>query len=153
GAVNILSLLADDHGLVLGTGGDAGKVYRIEKPGATPKEIFADADVQYVWALRETSDGHIYAATGPTGKLFEIKPDGSHSVVYKSTESNLTCLLSDGKDLLYIGTDPNGRVIRFNRASKETFVMYNAGESDITALALDDSGNLYASTGQSVSKQ
>src|ERR1019366_9923211 len=71
---SIFSLLVDRDGAVLlGTGGDKGRVYRIDKPGSKPKVIFEADGVQYVWAIAETPDGNLYAATGPTGKLFEIK--------------------------------------------------------------------------------
>jgi hypothetical protein len=147
--VNILSLLVDAKGSILiGTGGDKGRVLRIDKVGDKPKELFADDDVQYVWALQETADGNIYAATGPNGEVFEIKPDGTHGQLYKSGEDNITSMISDGKDLLYLGTDPNGLVIRLNRKTKESFIVYNANESEITALAVDDAGNLYAATGE-----
>ena len=125
---------------MLGTGGEKGAVLRIDKPGDKPKEIFTDDDVQYIWAMQQTPDGNIYAATGPNGQVFEIKPDGSHSELYKSSEDNITSMISDGKDLLYLGTDPDGLVIRLNRKTKEPFIVYNAGESEITALALDDRG-------------
>jgi hypothetical protein len=148
-AVNILSLLVDSKGgLLLGTGGEKGRILRIAKPGDKPKEIFSADNVQYIWAMVETPDGNIYAATGPNGQVFEIKPDGSHSELYKCSEDNITSLIGDGKDLLYLGTDPNGLVIRLNRKTKEAFFAYNAGETEITALALDGSGNLYAATGE-----
>jgi hypothetical protein len=148
-AVNILSLMVDSKGgLVLGTGGDRGRVLIIPKPGDKPKEIFSQDGVQYIWALQQTPDGNIYAATGPNGQVFEIKPDGSHDELYKCSEDNITSMISDGKDLLYLGTDPNGLVIRLNRKTKEAFYVYNAGETEITALALDGAGNLYAATGQ-----
>ncbi len=57
-------------------------------------------------------------------------------------------MISDGKDLLYIGTDPDGLVYRINRKTKEKFVLYDAAESEVAALALDDKGNLYAATAQ-----
>jgi hypothetical protein len=149
GAVNILSLMVDSKGgIVLGTGGEKGRVLRIAKPGDKPAEIFSDPDVQYVWALQETAEGNIYAATGPNGKVFEIRPDGSHGELYKCPEDNVTSMISDGKDLLYLGTDPDGLVIRLNRKTKESFIVYNAAETEITALALDGAGNLYAATGQ-----
>src|SRR5205085_10790665 len=54
----------------------------------------------------------------------------------------------DGKDLLYAGTDPHGLVYRVNRRSGESFVLYNAAESEVSALALDRKGNLYAATSE-----
>jgi hypothetical protein len=148
-AVNILSVQIDSNGgILLGTGGEKGRVLRIAKPGDKPTELFSEDGVQYIWALRQTPDGNIYAATGPNGQVFEIKPDGTHRELYKSSEDNITSMISDGKDNLYLGTDPDGLVIRLDRKSGKPFIVYNAGETEITALALDSTGNLYASTGQ-----
>lgn len=126
---------------------------RIDRPGDKPKEIFADDNVQYVWALVRTGDGTIYAATGPNGQVFQINPDGSHSELYKSAEDNITAMLSDGRDTLYLGTDPDGYVVRLNRKTKESFILYNAEESEITALAMDQQGNLFAATGEAGERQ
>ena len=154
GTINILCLLVDDSGrLFIGTGGEKGQIFRIDKPGDAPKQIFTADGVQYVWAMAQTPDGQLYAATGPNGQVFQIKPDDSHVELYKSDENNITALISDGKDLLYLGTDPDGLVIRLNRQTKDSFILYNASESDVTALALDDQGNLFAATGETVDRE
>ena len=82
----------------------------------------------------QTPDGNIYAATGPGGQLFEIKPDGAaiEQAVLTTKENNL--LEHDFRrepDTLYIGSDPNGLVHRFNRKTHDLFVVYDAGESEI----------------------
>jgi hypothetical protein len=147
-AVNILSLLAEPNGaLLVGTGGDKGRILRIDGPGQAPHEIFSADGVQYVYAMCRAGDGTVYAATGPTGTLFRIKPDGSHDVLYKSTEDNLLSMTFDGKDTLYVGTHPHGLVIRVDRTTGKPFVLYDASETEITALALDGGGALYAATG------
>ncbi|HTW94930.1 MAG TPA: hypothetical protein VMD30_09070 [Tepidisphaeraceae bacterium] len=152
--ISINALAIDSHGaLLIGTGGSRGRVLKIDKPGAAPHEIFSARDVQYVWALALTPDGMLYAATGPNGELYEINPDGSNKVLYKSDEDNLTSLISDGGNLLYIGTDPDGLVIRLNRKTGDWFVLYNAAEEEITSLALDSAGNLYAATGASIEQE
>jgi hypothetical protein len=147
-------MIVDDKGRVLiGTGGERGRIYRIDKPGDKPKPIFEADGVQYIWAIRQTPDGALYAATGPNGQLFEIKPDGSHKIVFDSDENNLLSLAGDGKDLLFVGTDPNGHVYRVNRKTGESFVVYDAAESEVTALAMDAKGNLYAGTAQSTGQE
>ena len=146
---NVFSLLIDADGkLLIGTGGEKGRILRVEKAGEKPVEVFAAEGVQYVWKMVQTPDGMLYAATGPNGQLFEIKPDGSKSVLLDSDENNLLSMIGDGKDLLFVGTDPNGLVYRVNRKTKDVFVLYDAAESEISALALDADGNLYAGTGQ-----
>jgi hypothetical protein len=147
-AVSITALLPEANGgLLIGTSGATGHILRLDKPGEKPHEIFAGGDVQYIWGLVESTDGMIYAATGPGGGLIAISPGGKSETIYKSDGNNLTAIATDGKDNLYVGTDPNGRVVRINRKTKESFVLFNADESEITALAMDKDGNLFAATG------
>ena len=149
---SVFALLIDPTGsLIVGVSGEKGKVYRLDKPsneGGKPVEIFADDEVQYIWALQQTPDGNLYVATGPNGKLFEVKADGSKSILMTSDESNLLSMLSDGKETLYVGTDPNGLVYRVNRKTKDIFVLFDAPESEISCLALDRKGNLYVGTAE-----
>jgi len=147
--VNILSLLVDrDGSLLIGTGGDQARILRLAKNSTKPTEIFKVDGVQYIYAMAQTPDGVVYAATGPNGQLFAINPDGTNSVIVKTNEANLVSMVSDGKDLLYVGTDPNGLVYRINRKTKQAFVLFDAPESEISTLALDGNGNLYAATAE-----
>jgi hypothetical protein len=144
---SLFSLLVDSKGrLLIGTGGEKGEIYRLDKPGEKPTKIFDAEDVQYIWAMVETPDGNVYTATGPNGQLFQINPDGTNKVLLDSDENNFLCLLSDGKDFLYAGTDPNGLVYRVNRHTGEFFIVYDAPEGEISALARDAKGNIYAGT-------
>jgi ligand-binding sensor domain-containing protein len=156
GMNNIFSLLVDPQGRILmGTGGEKGQVLRIADPTARePKveEVFSENEVQYVWAVCRTADGNLYVATGPNGQVFEVKPDGTKSVLLDSDENNVMSLVSDGRDTLYAGTDPNGLVYRINRKTREVFVVFDAPESEVSALALDAKGNLYAGTGEASEK-
>ncbi|CAN5696800.1 hypothetical protein BH09PLA1_BH09PLA1_22520 [soil metagenome] len=149
--INLFALRVDSQGrLLLGTGGAKGAIYRIDSPGDKPAVIFSSDDAQYIWSIAATSDGNVYAATGPNGKLFEIHPDGSSKVLFETDENNLLSMTTDGKDLLYVGSDPNGHIYRVNRKTGESFVIYDAAETEISALALDSHGNLYAGTAQSM---
>jgi hypothetical protein len=156
GMMNIFSILVDSKGrLLLGTGGEKGQIFRINNPGEKePKveEIFSASEVQYIWSIQQTPDGNLYVATGPNGQVFEVKPDGSKSVLLDCDENNILSLISDGKDVLYAGTDPNGLVYRVNRKTKEAFVLFDAPESEVSALALDAAGNLYAGTAEASEK-
>jgi hypothetical protein len=151
---SIFSLAFDaSDRLLIGTGGETGKVLRIDEPGQKPREIFSADGVQYVWALASMSDGTLCAATGPQGKLYEIRPDGSNSVLLSTDENNLLSLATDGKDVVYVGTDPHGLVYRVNRKSKDVFVVHDAAESEISALALASDGTLYAGTAEASDQQ
>ena len=147
---SIYSLLVDSQGrLLIGTGGEKGEILRIDKAGDKPQSVFSADGVQYVWAMAQTPDEKVYAATGPNGQLFQIEPDDTNKVLLDTDENNLLCLLSDGKDSLYVGTDPNGLVYRVNRQNGDVFVVYDAPESEISALVRDEHGNIYAATAES----
>ncbi|MEA2708409.1 MAG: hypothetical protein QOF78_1010 [Phycisphaerales bacterium] len=150
---SVFSLALDGDGnLLIGTGGEKGRVLKLDTKNekAKPKEIFSGEGVQYVWSLVRTSDGNVYAATGPNGQLFEINRDGAYSMLLDTDENNLLSLISDGKDTLYLGSDPNGLVYRVNRKTKEVYIVHDAAESEVTALALDKKGNLYAGTAEAM---
>src|SRR5204862_859051 len=148
---SVYSLAIDkDGGLLIGTVGEKGRVLKLDKAGGKPKELFSGEGVQYVWCIVRTDDGNIYAGTGPDGQLFEIKPQGTHSLLLDTDENNLLCMISDGKDLLYVGTDPNGLVYRVNRRTKDVYVVHDAAETEISALAMDKAGNLYAATAEAM---
>jgi hypothetical protein len=146
--INITSLLADaDGSLLIGTSGEKGQVLKIDHPGDKPHVFFEQKGVQYIWSMVKTPDGALYLATGPNGELFELK-DGTRTTILKTDDNNFMCMVSDGKDLLYLGSDPNGLVYRVNRKTHESFVMYNAQETEISGLALDAKGDLYVGTSQ-----
>ena len=146
---NIFAVAVEPDGAVLlGTGGERGRVLRIARPGEAPREVFKAEGVQYVWAIRRTDDGNLYVATGPTGQVYEVKRDGSQRVLIDFDENNVLSLVSDGRDMLYAGTDPNGLVYRINRRTGDAFILYDAAETEISALALDARGNLYAGTAE-----
>jgi hypothetical protein len=149
GEPSLTSLIVEKSGRVLiGASGEHGQVLAIDKPGDKPHVIFEADGIQYIWAMVQTPDGMTYVATGPTGKLYELKPDGSNKVLLDSGQNNLLSLVGDGKDLLYVGSDPHGLIYRVNRTTGESFVLYNAAEAEVDALALDKAGNLYAATSE-----
>ena len=147
--INISSVLVDSNGAVLiGSSGEKGKVLRIDHPSDKPTVVFEAEGVQYIWSMVKTADGNLYIATGPNGQLFEVKADGTRTTILKTDDNNFLSMISDGKDLLYIGSDPDGLVYRVNRKTHESFVLYDAAESEISALALDANGNLFVGTSE-----
>jgi len=150
----LFSVVVDKNGdLFVGSGGTAGRVWRVAPPGGEAKEpqaqvIFEDEAVKYVWDLAWMGDGALAAATGDQGRLLRIEPDGEHNVLVDSQADHVLCLAVGPDGRLYAGTDGEAMVYRW--ADDKAFVLYDAEESEVTALATDADGNLYvgASSGR-----
>ena len=144
----ILSLLfAADGRLLAGTGGgEQAKIYRINGEGKS--EVFYEPKgARYIWAMVRGPEGEIYAATGISGELFRIEPDGTDGrVLAKVKPKNLLCLAAGSNGMLYAGTDEDGLVYRFNPADGKAFVMYDAKEAEISSIVIDAGGNLFVAT-------
>ncbi|MBN1489325.1 MAG: hypothetical protein JXA69_05355, partial [Phycisphaerae bacterium] len=59
---------------------------------------------------------------------------------------SLLCLAADRHGLLYAGTDTDGLVLRIDPANGAAYVLYDAKEAEISALAIDTNTNVYAAT-------
>ena len=67
-------------------------------------------------------------------------------MLFAGKEHNVLSILPGEGDEIYFGTDPNGLVIRLNRKTLDWFVLYNAAEPEIVALARDKKGRLFAAS-------
>ncbi|MDK1030397.1 MAG: hypothetical protein QGD94_00145 [Planctomycetia bacterium] len=146
--------VASNGTLYVGSGGQKGRIFQVSPKGDV-KDFFESEGIQYIWALLTDKKGNVYAATGPTGKVFKITSKGKSEVLFTSEEKHVLALVRDEKGNLYAGTDGAALVYRFSPEGK-LFVLHDAAESEITALALDEAGNLFvgassASGGRSAS--
>ena len=143
----LFSVLADKNGdLYVGTGG-TGRIWRVTPPQGDQKDpqaeaIFQDDAAKYVWDLAWLPDGSMAAATGDQGRLLRIRPNGQHEVLIDSKADHVLCLAAAPDGTVYAGTDGEALVYRW--AAGKAFVLYDAAENEVTALATDAQGNLYA---------
>ena len=124
-----------------------GKVYKVTPKGE--KSVFFEPKTKYVWDLAMAGDGTLYVATGDKGEIFAVSADGKGAVYYRSDETHIRSLAFDAKGNLIAGTEPSGLVIRLSKSGKgdagpQAFVVYETSKKEITALATDKSGNIYA---------
>ena len=124
-----------------------GKIYKVTAKGE--KSVFFETKTKYIWDLALAADGTLYVATGDKGEVFAVSEDGKGAVYYRSEETHIRSLAFDAKGHLIAGTEPNGLVIRLTKAAKgeagpQAFVLYETSKKEITALATDKSGNIYA---------
>lgn len=128
-----------------------GKVYKVTPDGK--HNVFFDPKTKYIWALAFDSAGTLFVATGDKGEVFAVSPDGTGKLFFKSDESHARSLAFDHDGNLLVGTDPSGLIIRvpFHAATAsalpqagKAFVIYETDKKEVTALAADSSGNIYA---------
>jgi hypothetical protein len=140
--------------LYVGTSPD-GKVYRVSASGE--KSVFFDPQAKYIWDLAFGPEGTLYVATGDKGEIFAVPADGKGQLFYSSDEAHIRVLGFDGQGNLIAGTDPNGRILRISRAGSkngqknsgssavEGFVLHETAKREITSIAVDSNGVIYAS--------
>ena len=129
-----------------------GKVYKVTPEGQ--HTVFFEPKTKYIWALAFDRAGTLFVATGDTGQVFAVAPDGKGQLFYKSDETHARSLAFDARGDLLIGTDPSGLVIRVPVISQgaaapkagKAFVIYETDKKEVTALATDHAGNIYAAS-------
>lgn len=123
--------------------------------------VFFDPKTKYIWALALDPAGPLYVATGDQGEIYKVERSGEGSLFFKSDEAHIRSLALirppappvDNKhkknapppalSTLIAGSDGSGLVYRIS-PSGEAFVLYSAPKKEITALATDAAGNIYA---------
>jgi sugar lactone lactonase YvrE len=150
--LQVQSLVVGKNGVLYAATAPDGKVYRIERnPGASKTDKtggfsatpYFEPGTKYIWDLVLDGAGDLYVATGDHGEIFKVKPNGEHSLFFKSDEVHIRVLALDPKGNLIAGSDGSGLIYRI-APSGEAFVLYSAPKKEITALAIDKSGNIYA---------
>jgi DNA-binding beta-propeller fold protein YncE len=150
-AAQALAIDAHDN-LYIGTSPD-GKVYKVTPDGES--SVFFDPKTKYIWALAIDGEGVLYVATGDTGEVFAVTPEGRSALFYKSSEQHVRALAFDPEGNLLLGTAPSGLVVRVSvkrgpggapPEASGSFVLYETEGKEITSLAVDAQGNIYAAS-------
>lgn len=150
-AAQAIAFDAQDN-LYVGTSPD-GKVYKVTPDGQ--KTVFFTPKTKYIWALQIDRRGDLFVATGDRGKVYVVSPEGKGDVFYQTDQRHARSLALDGKGDLLIGTEPDGLIIRVRIERKTaqapptagpSFVLYETDKKEVTSLAEDSAGNLYAAS-------
>lgn len=144
--------LAPDASIYGATSPD-GKVYRL---GATPAEasvVFDPAQTaekpRYLWDIAfAPRSNEMFVAAGAPAVVYRVPLSGSGKpeVAFRTTDQHIRCLLLQPDGTLWAGTDGSGVIYRFDTRRKDAkpFAAYAANRREITSLASDPAGNLYA---------
>ncbi len=145
--------VAADGSLLVATSPD-GKVYRVTQGGgaaASPTVVFDPATTEekpkYLWDLAVGKGGEVYVAAGAPAVVYRVPAGGGKAeVLFKTADQHIRCLLLGPDGTLWAGSDGSGVIYKFApwTAGAKPFAVYAAGRKEITSLAMDAAGNVYA---------
>ncbi len=128
-----------------------GKVYRVPAGGGSAAVVFDPAltaeKPKYLWDVAVGGDGRVYVATGAPAAVYRLPTGGGKAeLLFRTADQHIRCLLLAGDGTLWAGSDGAGVVYRFEtrKAGAKPFAAYAAARKEITALAMDGAGNVYA---------
>ncbi len=139
------SLTEDSKGnIYAGTGSD-GKVFRVP-PGGEAK-VFAELELQQVFALVAGKKDVLYAGGFPGGKVYSIDAKGEAVEYFDTGQDSVwsLCLTADGK--LMAATGDEGQLFEIE-AKGGGSLLYDSPERRILSLLCDADGNVYAGSEQ-----
>lgn len=143
GIATSLALGADGK-VLAGISGERAILIRLDPDTGESVEVYSSDDIQFIWAIHPLPDGSIILGTGPTGQLLQVARDGKARVVLQTKQKNILSVVGNTADMVIVGTDPDGLVMRVNVVNGDWFVLYDAAEPEIVALAMHPSGDIYA---------
>ncbi len=152
-AVQALRVAAD--GSVLAATSPDGKVYRIVgSGGAAPNAVQVVFDPmtteekpKYLWDLAIGKAGEVYVAAGAPAVVYRVPTGGGKAeVLFKTADQHIRCLLLAPDGTLWAGSDGSGVIYKLATGTPRAkpFAVYAAARREITSLAIDDAGNVYA---------
>ncbi len=106
-----------------------------------------------LWSLSAASDGTLYAATGHSGKLFQISPSGQSKLLWSAPQPEIFAVRVASDGALYIGTSPNGGLYRIapgtlHQDQPDAELIWRSPAKYIWAIEATPGGLLYVATGE-----
>jgi hypothetical protein len=142
--------VAGDGSLLVANSPD-GKVYRVPAGGGVATVVFdpgtTEEKPKYLWDLAVGKGGEIYVAAGAPAVVYRVPAGGGKAeVLFKTADQHIRCLLMGPDGTLWAGSDGSGVIYKIApwTAGARPFAVYAAARREITALAMDAAGNVYA---------
>ncbi|MCC7534794.1 MAG: hypothetical protein IT379_01200, partial [Deltaproteobacteria bacterium] len=134
---------ADGQTTYFGTGNE-GTIYRLRGSALEP---VARTRQLLVTSLALATDGTLYAATIPEGRIFVVPTQGEmrELVRLENVESIWSLALDRRTGTLYAGTGPDGKIFAIDRGGRAS-VFFDSEQGHIMSLAIGEDGTLYAGT-------
>jgi sugar lactone lactonase YvrE len=102
-----------------------------------------------VWSVAEGANGVLYVATGHRGRVYQVDPSGSSSLLWTADQPEVFAIATDRNGVLYAGTSPDGKVYRIDtdKGKGHATEYFTPKTRYIWSLATGPDGALYVGTG------
>ncbi len=137
-------------GTVVAATSPDGKVYRIPAGGGAATVLFDAATTaekpKYLWDTAEIGDS-LFIATGAPAAVYRVPVrGGTAELLFRTTDQHIRCLMVARDGVLWAGSDGAGVIYRIATTARDAkpFAVYAAPKREITALAMDAAGVVYA---------
>ena len=107
-------------------------------------ELVYETTAPFLWSVTRVGQS-LWIGSGSDGKVFRVAQDGTTTTVYDAAEQNIHAVAPSGADAAYIGTSPDGAVVRVTPDAAET--VFDPDEKYIWAIAVADDGTVFVATG------
>ncbi len=98
-----------------------------------------------LWALALAPDGGLYAATGHSGRVFRIAPDGTSQPIWKAEQSEVFAIAIGPKGAVYAASSPNGGLFRLEGGKAEE--IWHSPAKYIWSVQSAPDGSFFVGTG------
>ena len=149
--LGVQALRVGEKGFVFVATSPDGTVYRIAPGSATAAVVFDAAATEekpkYLWDIALGRGGEMYVAAGAPAVVYRVPAGGGKAeTLFKTTDQHIRCLALGGDGTLWAGSDGSGVVYRISTTEPgaKPFAAYAAPHREITSLALDEHGSVFA---------
>lgn len=146
---NLTAVAVGRDGTVVCASSPAGKVYRVDPKEADPARagsVLGDPREAAIWALAFGPDGTLYAGTGNKGRIYRKTPAGALELFHEIEDVHVRTLLVGPDGTVYAGTSDRGLLVAIGPKGART--LHDFSRPEVTGLALDRTGVLYAAASQ-----
>jgi len=148
----VTALVRHPSGALFAATSPDGKIFKID-PASRRAEVYFEPKAKYVWGLALDGDA-LYVATGVEGTALRIERAGKSTLVEGVREKNLRSVAVGGHGAnrrVAFGGGSKGIVYTLAPGSTAR-ALFDSPLEEITALAVDDAGNVYAAAVSSAEK-
>lgn len=130
--------------------GSADELWRWKGDNSKPEKI-GKLDGMFIPAMTADSKGNVYAATVPSGHIWQLEPtQGAKPRIFFTTKDEpiIACLTVDDKDNVLVGTAGSGKVYKVDPSRKSTTIFDSEQAHVLSLFFHKPDGTLYVGTGE-----